>query len=75
MNPVTNLQREVLRERIEELKEGLLQVNSQDELQVVKGMIHAHRETLEWMSQIVDKEQDELSRKDSSEQGNSQTEN
>ena len=62
LNPVTALQKEVLRERILEALENLANNNEREFDVFVKGMVHAYREILEWVPQIEEDDDDVQSR-------------
>ena len=62
LNPVTALQKEVLRERILEALENLANNNEREFDVFVKGMVHAYREILEWVQQIEEDDDDVQSR-------------
>ena len=59
-NPVTAEQRKVIQERIEEAKEELLNNWSETECALIRGMVRAFREVLEWAPE-VDEDKDVLS--------------
>ena len=55
-NPVTQMLREVMKERIEEAKEVLVYSDDPSLDPVIKGMARGFEEVLEWEPEVVDAE-------------------
>lgn len=56
LNPITGLQKEVVRERIEDLKADLLNPNEREYDVFLRGMARAFQEILDWEPDIPEEE-------------------
>lgn len=76
LSPVTVLQKEVIRERIQDSLENLAHASNERDYDVfVKGMVFAYHEILDWTPETEEEEDDDIQPGESGTQSNSQTQN